>query len=187
MKIICLITIIGGIWYGNEIYKEDVKEWNSHYCPGLYTKPSKFTDILFAMTVLAIATFFIELIFTGVVATVYSQEYSYSFNINALKDNQGIQGQVYYHRGYFSDELSYYFSRDMAEGKMIGHIPASKTYIVENSNVKPNIRCYYEDLKPHSEILDLFLLPITKSGITKYVITVPENTITYSDFEIDLE
>lgn len=46
-----------------------------------------------------------------------------------MKDNLVTEGRMYYRSGRIDGELSYFFSRTMDKGEIIGHVPADSSYI----------------------------------------------------------
>lgn len=147
-----------------------------------YTKKDfqKYSDdiqgFILANIVLNIVNFICVLILSMfIVCFLPTQETSYEFKINSLKDNMTTEGYLYGRRGYINDELSYFFSRSYADGEKIGHIPADKTYVKYNNEEHPHITVYQE-----SSIVNKFVDKMTFVGAfdttqtVKYIITVPE-------------
>ena len=73
-------------------------------------------------------------------------ETHWSFNINALQDNLVAEGEfrggAFSMRGYVDGELSYFYSRTLAKGEVIRHIPANKTYIKYDNDTHPRIEVH---------------------------------------------
>ena len=116
-------------------------------------------------------------------------ETSYSFNINALKDNLVTEGRLYGRRGYIDGELSYFFSRTMDKGEIIGHIPADKTYIRHDDTVRPRIEVYQSQIDIPEWVYKVFFIEWMNSKSTDYyVIVAPEGTIVNTGtYQIDME
>lgn len=142
----------------------------------------------------AICVFGLSVVMLFVLCNVCPKETTqYEFNINALQDNlvtQGrLRGSMYGSRGYVDGELSYFFSRTMSQGEIIGHIPAKKTYVQYSSTERPHIEVH-QDRANIPDWLNkvLWLKPFNKYSTDYYVIVVPEGTITNSgQYEIDMK
>lgn len=134
-------------------------------------------------------------LFLSLILVAFSptKETQYSFNINALEDNIVTSGEIHNSgfstRGYFNGELSYFFSRTMSKGEIIGHIPANKTYIKYDNKQKPHIEVHQKEDNP-SEILGKFFFTdeLKTKKTDYYVIVVPEGTISnVGEYSIDME
>lgn len=113
----------------------------------------------------------------------------WQFNINTLQDNIGVEGQFRYGgRGYFNDELSYYYSRTMSKGEIIEHIPADKTYIRYSDTEKPHVEVHQKRVDIPKWMYKVFFLEGMNGKQTDYyVIVAPEGTITTTgQYEIDM-
>lgn len=142
---------------------------------------------------------FIFFILSFIICTIITlfipaTEERYSFNINSLEDNVVTQGKFYCHRGYVDGELSYFFSRTMNKGEVIGHIPASDSYIRYDDTKHPQI----EVVKQMAVIPDIINYWMPMFEATKimfnedcekeYIITVPSGTISNDGtYNIDME
>ena len=136
---------------------------------------------------------FVFIISTIVVSCCPKAESYYTFNINALNDNLTTRGEIhgnaFYKSGSFDGELSYFFSRTMNNGEIIGHIPANKSYINYDKNKKPCIEVHQENHKI-PEFVDklLFAKWCNDKFVNYYVIIVPNGTISVDGtYEIDME
>ena len=142
---------------------------------------------------------FIFFILSFIICTIITlfipaTEERYSFNINSLEDNVVTQGKFYCHRGYVDGELSYFFSRTMNKGEVIGHIPASDSYIRYDDTKHPQI----EVVKQMAVVPDIINYWMPMFEATKimfnedcekeYIITVPSGTISNDGiYNIDME
>ena len=129
------------------------------------------------------------LLFFGLHFICPSETSQWQFNINAMQDNLGVEGRFRYGgRGYINDELSYYYSRTMANGELIEHIPADKTYVRYSNNEKPHVEVHQSRLDIPDWLYKVFFLEWMNSPNTKYyVMVVPEGTITTTgQYEIDM-
>lgn len=136
---------------------------------------------------------FVFVISAIVVSCCSKEESYYTFNINALNDNLTTRGEIhgnaFYKSGSFDGELSYFFSRTMNNGEIIGHIPANKSYINYDENKKPCIEVHQENHKI-PEFVDklLFAKWCNDKFVNYYVIIVPNGTISVDGtYEIDME
>ena len=138
--------------------------------------------------------FMLVLVISSIDVSCGSKEESYyTFNINALNDNLTTRGEIhgnaFYKSGSFDGELSYFFSRTMNNGEIIGHIPANKSYINYDENKKPCIEVHQENHKI-PEFVDklLFAKWCNDKFVNYYVIIVPNGTISVDGtYEIDME
>jgi hypothetical protein len=129
------------------------------------------------------------LLFFGLHFICPSETSQWQFNINAMQDNLGVEGRFRYGgRGYINDELSYYYSRTMANGELIEHIPADKTYVRYSNDEKPHVEVHQSRLDIPDWMYKVFFLEWMNSPNTKYyVMVVPEGTITNAgQYEIDM-
>lgn len=148
-----------------------------------------FINIMFN----AVNFIFVFIISAIVVSCCPKAESYYTFNINALNDNLTTRGEIhgnaFYKSGSFDGELSYFFSRTMNNGEIIGHIPANKSYINYDENRKPCIEVHQENHKI-PEFVDklLFAKWCNDKFVNYYVIIVPNGTISVDGtYEIDME
>ena len=158
-------------------------------------------DIIFSLIVSTVITVFISGCFTFVVICLPifpTYDYSYKFNINSIKDNLVTEGYVYYRSGRIDGELSYFFSRTMDKGEIIGHVPADSSYIKYDDDVHPNIEVHQEKIDWEKaggwEVFDPWLYLFEKSKHfeysqeKEYIITVPSDTLTEEgNYEINME
>ena len=158
-------------------------------------------DIIGSLILSTVITVFISGFFTLVVICLPvfpTYDYSYKFNINSMKDNLVTEGCIYYRSGHIDGELSYFFSRTMDKGEIIGHIPADSSYIKYNDDVHPNIEVHQERIDWEKAagwkvfVPWLYLFEKSKnfeySQEKEYIITVPSDTLTeQGSYEIDME
>lgn len=157
-------------------------------------------DIIFSLIVSTVITVFISGCFTFVVICLPifpTYDYSYKFNINSMKDNLVTEGYVYYRSGRIDGELSYFFSRTMDKGEIIGHVPADSSYIKYDDDVHPNIEVHQEkidwDKATGWKVFDPWLCLFGSKHFEycqekEYIITVPSDTLTeQGNYEIDME
>lgn len=157
-------------------------------------------DVVYSFIFSAIVTFFISGLFTLIVLCLPvfpTYDYSYKFNINSMKDNLVTEGRMYYRSGHINGELSYFFSRTMDKGEIIGHVPADSSYIKYDDNVHPNIEVHQEKIdwdeatgwKVFDPWLCLFAgTDLSNKAEKEYIITVPSNTLTeQGNYEVDME
>lgn len=143
---------------------------------------------------LNVINFIIVVMISGIVVTCCPKEKSYyTFNINSLKDNLVISGEIHGSafcvRGNIDGEISYFYSRTTDKGEAVEHIPADKSYIKYDDNRQPCIEVYQEDHKI-PEIVErlLFTKLFNKKSVNDYVIIVPNGTIsTTGTYEIDMK
>lgn len=138
----------------------------------------------------AMFVFMMSMLMLLVMCNVRPKETSqYEFNINALQDNLVTEGRRYGRRGYVDGELSYFFSRTMANGEKIGHIPSDKTYVQYSNTERPHIEVHQKRVDIPDWMNKVFWLePFNPYATDYYVIVVPEGTITNSgQYEIDME
>lgn len=119
------------------------------------------------------------------------ENYEYDFKINSLKDNLvtagDVSGGIFCVTGSIDGEINYYYSRTMINGDRIGHIPANKTYVKYNNEVKPKITVYKERVA-YPEWFEKWFFTFNIDDLRYYVITVPEGTmINNGTYEVDLE
>lgn len=138
----------------------------------------------------AIMIFIVSMCLLIVMANTRPEETSqWQFNINALQDNLGVEGQFRYGgRGYINDELSYYYSRTMSKGEIIEHIPADKTYIRYSDTEKPHVEVHQKRVDIPEWMYKVFFLEgMNEKRTDYYVIVAPEGTITTTgEYEIDM-
>lgn len=140
--------------------------------------------------------FILSLIICTIITLIIptNTEERYSFNINSLEDNVVTQGKFYCCRGYVDGELSYFFSRTMDKGEVIGHIPANDSYIRYDDTKHPQI----EVVKQMAVVPDIinYWMPMFEATTImfeencekEYIITVPSGTIsTDGTYNIDME
>lgn len=158
-------------------------------------------DIIGSLILSTVITVFISGFFTLVVICLPvfpTYDYSYKFNINSMKDNLVTEGCMYYRSGYIDGELSYFFSRTMDKGEIIGHVPADSSYIKYDDDVHPNIEVHQEKINWGKAVgwkvfvPWLYLFEKSKnfeySQEKEYIITVPLDTLTeQGSYEIDME
>lgn len=158
-------------------------------------------DVIYGFILSTIITFLVSGIFTLVVICLPvfpTYDYSYKFNINSMKDNLVTEGRMYYRSGCIDGELSYFFSRTMDKGEIIGHVPADSSYIKYDDDVHPNIEVHQEkidwDEATGWEVFDPWLCLFEKSKHfeysqeKEYIITVPSDTLTEEgNYEINME
>lgn len=131
----------------------------------------------------------ISLFFLGVTSAIsgsFADNIEYTktqeINIIALKDNQNIQGSYFLFSGYEKEKLYYYYSAETEYWYKVNKIDASNTYI-KYSNEQPKIKIYSPEFT--NSIVKFFALtPMFNDS--RYIIYVPENTIT-NEFVINLE
>lgn len=188
--------LINSIKEMNE-YNERIKSY--HRCnyskKDLKSIRSVITEFIFYNIALNVFNVFIVLIISFFVICVYPKtaESEYSFGINSLQDNIVTEGKIYgrafYTRGYIDGELSYFFSRTMSKGEVIGHIPANDTYIKYDNENNPCIEVHQISYD-FPEWLT-YMLPVemlNNKEIDYYVIVVPEGTMTSDGiYKIDME
>lgn len=142
---------------------------------------------------------FIFFILSFIICTIITlfipaTEERYSFNINSLEDNVVTQGKFYCHRGYVDGELSYFFSRTMNKGEVIGHIPASDSYIRYDDTKHPQIEVV-KQMAVVPDIINYWMPMVEATKIMfnedcekEYIITVPSGTISNDGtYNIDME
>ena len=158
-------------------------------------------DIICSLILSTIITVFISGFFTLVVICLpvfQTYDYSYKFNINSMKDNLVTEGRMYYRSGHIDGDLSYFFSRTMDKGEIIGHVPADSSYIKYNDDVHPNIEVHQEKIDWEKatgwKVFDPWLCLFEKSKLfeysqeKEYIITVPSDTLTEEgSYEINME
>lgn len=158
-------------------------------------------DVVCGFILSAMVTFIISGIFTLILICLPifpTYDYSYKFNINSMKDNLVTEGCIYYRSGHIDGELSYFFSRTMDKGEIIGHIPADSSYIKYDDDVHPNIEVHQEkidwDEATGWKIFDPWLCLFEKSKNfeycqeKEYIITIPSDTLTEEgNYEINME
>ena len=174
------------------------------YKGGLYNYMGKRQlkeDATYCLLLSSIVTFFVSGIFTLIVICLPvfpTYDYSYKFNINSMKDNLVTEGRMYYRSGRIDGELSYFFSRTMDKGEIIGHVPADSSYIKYNDDVHPNIEVHQEKIDWEKatgwKVFDPWLCLFERSKRfeysqeKEYIITVPSDTLTeQGNYEIDME
>ena len=173
------------------------------YKNGLYKiigKNKLKEDVIYGLILSAIVTFFISGFSTFILICLPlfpTYDYSYKFNINSMKDNLVTEGHMYYRSGHIDGELSYFFSRTMNKGEIIGHIPADSSYIKYDDNVHPNIEVHQEKIDWDNavgwKVFDPWLCLFAKTDLCdstkkEYIITVPSNTLTeQGNYELDME
>ena len=157
-------------------------------------------DITYYLLNSAIITFFVSGLLTFIVICLPvfpTYDYSYKFNINSMKDNLVTEGYIYYRSGHIDGELSYFFSRTMDKGEIIGHVPADSSYIKYDDDVHPNIEVHQEkidwDEATGWKIFDPWLCLLARTDLSdntekEYIITVPSDTLTEEgNYEINME
>ena len=157
-------------------------------------------DVVSNIILSAMVAFIISGIFTLILICLPifpTYDYSYKFNINSMKDNLVTEGRMYYRSGRIDGELSYFFSRTMDKGEIIGHVPADSSYIKYDDDVHPNIEVHQEkidwDKATGWKVFDPWLCLFGSkhfeySQEKEYIITVPSDTLTeQSSYEIDME
>ena len=170
--------------YNLEYYSEE--DYRSISCDLL-----KYICINLAGTILS-ATLVLLLSGVVIVCSPIKETY-YSFDINSLNDNLITSGKfesrMYCTSGSINGEISYFFSRTMNRGDVIGHIPAGNSYIKYDNNTEPRIEVHQKSYNV-PKIADKFLFTkkINKKVTDYYVIIVPEGTIsTTGTYEIDMQ
>ena len=209
---IALYTIFADGWLidsnkhiekNNKVIKTKIELGNTNYNTFTYRKYNKndYESILknilswfFINIMFNVVNFILVFIISAIVVSCYPKEESYyTFNINALNDNLTTRGEIhgtaFYKSGSFDGELSYFFSRTMNNGEIIGHIPANKSYINYDENRKPCIEVHQENHKI-PKFIDKFLFAkwCNDKFVNYYVIIVPNGTISVDGaYEIDME
>lgn len=116
------------------------------------------------------------------------KHYNYSFDIKSLKDSSAIEGKIYYRGWYINEEMNYYFLRDNEYGEIMGHIPASKTYIKYDNESYPHITVFKEIPKPAEWYRKIFFdFSYLRDKTVRYELVVPSGTTIEDVYEIDLE
>lgn len=148
-----------------------------------------FINILLNMAN-AVVVFLISVVALLVFANARPEETSqWQFNINALEDNLVTEGHFYGRRGHVDGELSYFYSRSLALGEKIEHIPADKTYVRYSSTERPHVEVHQSRVDIPEWASKVFWLDILNDKSTDYyVLVVPEGTITNTgQYEIDMK
>ncbi len=140
-------------------------------------------------------TLFLSFIICFIITIITpTTEEQYSFDINSLKDNVITQGKFYCHRGYVDGELSYFFSRTMDKGEVIGHIPANDSYVRYDDIKHPQIEVV-KQITVVSDVINYWMpmfkvttWMVNENCEKEYIITVPTGTIsTDGTYNIDME
>ena len=122
-----------------------------------------------------------------------SIETKWSFNINALQDNLvtegSFRGGAFSMIGYVDGELSYFYSRTLAKGEVIRHIPADKTYIKYDDDTHLRIEVHQSQCNIPEWMYKVFYCSVFNGKQTDYyVIIVPEGTIANTgQYNIDMQ
>lgn len=104
----------------------------------------------------------------------------YSYNIYAMKDNLGVEGNLFY----FEDDINYYYLTDYKTRQKMYSINRIDAYIETNNTLSPRIEVYKEYLKPNTgNFLTPYLFTYDR---LEYKIIIPEKSID-NKIEIDLE
>jgi hypothetical protein len=119
--------------------------------------------------------------------TAFFQDYKYDIlALNDSKDiNGGFSGSVFATRGYINTEMYYYFIINTVKGKYMSKELASRTYIDEKENVKPNIYCGHYIWPDENFWRDIFY-GLEIDATHECYMTVPPGTIT-DNYIIDLQ
>lgn len=129
-------------------------------------------------------------VFFGLTFVCPTERSQWEFNINALQDNMGVEGRFRYGgRGYINDQLSYYYSRTMAMGEKIEHIPANKTYVRYSDTEQPHVEVHQTRVDIPDWLYDVFFIEwMNDWNQSYYVIVAPEGTIANTgQYEIDMQ
>lgn len=128
-------------------------------------------------------------LFFGLCFVLPTERSQWEFNINALEDNLVTEGHRYGRRGYVDGELSYFYSRTHANGEKIGHIPANKTYIKYDNEVKPHVEVHNRRIDVPEWLSKVLFIDWMNDWTTEYyVLIVPEGTITNTgEYAIDMK
>lgn len=188
-----IYTIFGQGWLIDGI-REDIQTAKNKVSAifkniGFWFGANIFLNIINFFAIIVIS--FFAMIFLACVCP--QEETQYSFEINALKDNLVTEGELhggmFSMRGYVDGEISYFFSRTMSKGEVIGHIPADKTYIRYDNNVHPCIEVHQSRIDIPKWMYKVFFLEMMNDTSTDYyVIVAPEGTITNTGtYQIDME
>ena len=99
--------------------------------------------------------------------------------IQALKDNNSIEGRFYLGNGHIGEEQYYYYIVNTEKGYKTEKVKSNNAYVVYND--KPYVE-KYEAVSFKHWYTYIYAIPAT----SYYVLYVPEGTIT-NEFNIDLE
>ena len=147
-----------------------------------------FLNIALAVIILAVA-WFLNTMSGCIIWSEFPETHQYyeevDFEVAAFKDNIATQGRTYLTRGYFEDNLYYFYLRDTSMGLKQGKMRADHTYI-NYTDEKPHIEYYEERYRDDVGWVKWFTTKEQSGGGYYYKAYVPVGTVE-EEFRVDLE
>lgn len=126
---------------------------------------------------------------TSVIGSKFPETYQYyeeaDFEVVAFKDNIAMHGRTYLTRGYFEDNLYYFYLRDTSMGLKQGKMRADHTYI-NYIDGESHVEYYEIRFRDDVDWIKWFTLDERPSTDYYYKAYVPVGTVE-EEFRVDLE